>query len=241
MVGRHGQSCVRTWRYGPSTPASRAKQERGFLLALLLTLGGAALIFFAYLGFEEIANLAEEAEPQLTRQDRVAWLARLEQEVDNLRAMLDRLTVDASAEAAGATLMLDIDGSPEELRDVDWPQQRVTCPEGHASCAACCGAASRRIRSGGCTTSRMRESRSRNCASSLSVGTASSIGTESIRIGHTAYGTKLRSVSSRRNSTPPGLAKIWAIDFPAAASFEQYGAGFASKGDWRRNNMCREA
>jgi hypothetical protein len=38
---------------------------------------------------EYFRDLAEEAEPHLTRQDRVAWLARLEQEVDNLRAALD--------------------------------------------------------------------------------------------------------------------------------------------------------
>jgi len=38
---------------------------------------------------EHFRDMAEEAEPQLTRQDRVTWLARLEQEVDNLRAALD--------------------------------------------------------------------------------------------------------------------------------------------------------
>jgi tetratricopeptide (TPR) repeat protein len=38
---------------------------------------------------EYFRDLAEEAEPQLTRQDRVAWLERLELEVDNLRAALD--------------------------------------------------------------------------------------------------------------------------------------------------------
>ena len=38
---------------------------------------------------EHFRDVAEEAEPQLTRQDRVTWLARLEQEVDNLRAALD--------------------------------------------------------------------------------------------------------------------------------------------------------
>jgi predicted ATPase/class 3 adenylate cyclase len=56
---------------------------------------------------EHIRDLAEEAEPQLTRQDRVAWLARLEQEVDNVRAALDWAeatgNVDTGLRTAAAT------------------------------------------------------------------------------------------------------------------------------------------
>jgi len=38
---------------------------------------------------EHFRNLAEEAELHLTRQEKVVWLARLENEIDNLRATLD--------------------------------------------------------------------------------------------------------------------------------------------------------
>lgn len=38
---------------------------------------------------EHFRNLAEESEGQLTREDRIVWLARLEAENDNLRAALD--------------------------------------------------------------------------------------------------------------------------------------------------------
>jgi predicted ATPase len=47
---------------------------------------------------EHFRDLAEEAEPQLTRQDRVTWLTRLEQEVDNLRAALDWAEATGDAE-----------------------------------------------------------------------------------------------------------------------------------------------
>jgi predicted ATPase/class 3 adenylate cyclase len=47
---------------------------------------------------EHFRDLAEEAEAHLTRQEKVAWLAQLEQELDNLRATLDWAEETADAE-----------------------------------------------------------------------------------------------------------------------------------------------
>ena len=52
---------------------------------------------------EYFRNLAEEAELRLTREDRVAWLARLEAEHDNLRATLDWAERAGDAEAGLST------------------------------------------------------------------------------------------------------------------------------------------
>jgi predicted ATPase/class 3 adenylate cyclase len=49
---------------------------------------------------EHFRDLAEEAERHLTRQDRVVWLARLEEDHDNLRAALDWSEVIGDADSA---------------------------------------------------------------------------------------------------------------------------------------------